>query len=199
MKFRPSYYAQQQLTSYAPSANYPGFYGSYGVDYDANYGPQQPVAPAEEEKDSETIFEWLNAQCDKKFADDFWKRGGCKTAVATARLLGAAALQKLAEKYFGKKVSTADTAAKPPSSTTTLPSNLTASEKALLDKCKKKPVYEQPACVLATVRKITADREAAKKSGSGAGGNTVWWVLGTLAAAGAVGGIWYATSKRRRA
>ncbi len=180
MKFRPSYYAQQQLTSYAPSANYPGFYGA-------------DEAAAAEEKDANTILAQLNKWCDQKYETSAGKRIACRGAVWTASKLGASALQKVAEDWFGKKVSTADTGSSGGSSTLTLPSNLTASEKALIDACKKKPLLQRTVCLAETIRKINADRA----SGKAAGGNTVWWVLGTLAAAGAVGGIWYATKRRR--
>jgi hypothetical protein len=180
MKFRPSYYAQQQLTSYAPSPGYPGFYGA-------------DEAAAAEEKDADTILAQLNKWCDQKYETSAGKRLACRGAVWTASKLGASALQRAAEEWFGKKVTTADTGSSAPS----VPMNLTASEKALLDQCKKKPIFEQPSCLAQTYKKIMSDRESAKKSGLGAGSSTVWWVLGTLAAAGAVGGIWYATKRRR--
>lgn len=181
MKFRPSYYAQQQLTSYAPSANYPGFYG-------------QAEGAVEEEKDAETLVTQLYKWCDQKYETSPGKRLACRGAVWTASKLGATALQRVSEEWFGKKVTTADTGSSGGSRQFTLPSNLSASEKARIDACKKKPFLQQAACLAKTVSEINAERA----SGKGAGGsNTVWWVLGTLAAAGAVGGIWYATSKRR--
>lgn len=174
MRFRPSIYSQVQLTSYAPNGGYPGFYG--GEEDDIQF--QSSVAEMESEEVEEP-------GAVAKFGKWLWGKLGGK-------------IEEKAKDAAGKVVTkltsggTPSTTTPPATTGTTLkiPSNLTASERALIDACKSKPFASRFACQVAAVNKINADRKAAEQKKKAESSNTLWWVLGgTVVIGGAVAAV----------
>ena len=185
MMFRPSLWSQVQLTTYAPNGGFPGFYGDGTVD-------GSPTAKAAEDKAKEdfSIAKQACAAAFPKHATD-WKQGlayeGC---VATAEALLDAALREIAERVGGGTTPTTTTGGgTPPSTTLQIPKDLTASEQALLDACKAKPLLSRFACQVAAVKKIN---DARAKKAAGGGSSALWWTLGGVAlVGGTVAAVYY--------
>lgn len=108
MKFRPSYYAQQQLTSYAPNGGYPGFYGDGETSSEA-----EAKAQAEAEiKKAEEEFNLAVSACKgtkERYLGPFplWNEDICR--IAAQKVLDEAkayAEKKLKEATEGKSPTT---------------------------------------------------------------------------------------------
>jgi hypothetical protein len=200
MRFRPSYYSQVQLTTYAPNGGYPGFYG----------GEEDDSAKEAEKAKAEEDFNAAKMLCDSMFDP---KKGpgqaiahqGC---VSAAQSVLDAAMEKIEQSITTalgpnstpggggtqtpKGIPVPPKGGRPgtlPPGTKNVPANLTADEKALLEACLKKPMRVRYSCVNAAIAKIKADREAAKK-GTTEGSNTLWWVIGGVAVAGGAYVLW---------
>lgn len=180
MRFRPSYYSQVQLTSYAPNGGYPGFYG--GEEDEIQF--QSSVGEMKQEEAKEPgVFE--------KVGGWLWGIFG-KNVEEKAKEVAGDTLTKLTS----GGASGGGTTTQPATNTLKIPSNLTASERALIDACKSKNFYQRPACLLAAVNKIEADRKVAKKA---AASNTLWWVLGgTVVVGGVVAAVALSKKKGKR-
>jgi hypothetical protein len=177
MRFRPSIYSQVQLTAYAPNGGYPGFYGD------------GEAPPAEEPKEKGAFgraLEWVWQEFGGDIKDT---AGGLVTDVVTKP---------------GKPASSGGSSAG--GTTLSIPTNLTASEKALIEACKKKPLTQRAVCVAKAVQTINAQRAQAASGGGGGGGggkggkgkgsSTLLWVIGGVVVVGGVAAVLY-TRKRK--
>lgn len=167
MRFRPSYYSQVQLTSYAPNGGYPGFYG--GEEDEIQFQSSVGEMKQEEAEEPGALA---------KFGGWLWRTFGGKVEEKAKEVAGDAVT-----KLTSGGTSGGGTVTQPSTSTIKIPSNLTAAERALIDACKSKNVFQRPACLAAAVRKIEADRAAAKKAGAS---STLWWILGGTVVVGGV-------------
>jgi hypothetical protein len=78
--------------------------------------------------------------------------------------------------------------------TLSIPTNLNASEKALIEACKKKPLTQRAVCLAKAVQTINAQRAQAASGGGGGGGkggkaegsSMLWWVIGGVVVVGGV-------------
>jgi len=172
MRFRPSIYSQVQLTSYAPNGGYPGFYG--GEEDDIQFQSSVDEMESEEVEEPGALTKFIN-----------W-------------LVGRPEVQQAAKDTAGKVVTKltsggTPSTTTPPATTGTplkIPSNLTASERALIDACKKEPTFKRFSCTVKAVNKINADRKAAEQKKKAESSNTLWWVLGgTVVIGGAVAAV----------
>jgi hypothetical protein len=175
MRFRPSIYSQVQLTAYAPNGGYPGFYGQ----------PEEQSAPPPEKKEKGAFgraLDWL------------WGQFGGEVTEAAGE-----GLTRLTT-GGGRAPSTTGAPATTSPSTMQIPSDLTPAEKALLDACKKEPLFKRASCTAKAIAKIQQQRAQATAGGGGgdkkAASNTLWWVLGGVVVAGGVAAVLY-TRKRR--
>lgn len=205
MKFRPSYYAQQQLTSYAPNGGYPGFYG------DGEASKSDEV----EKQAATTLKEDLYARCDEKFpyesewSVEYLKNAACKKAIDGAYAAGGAALKKVLETYGIQTPTTTGGGGTTPrwkvpkrskkdvvTGTVDweairrayyLPEDLSESEAALIEAClQKKDLTLRDQCLRAASKKILDDRRAARRLKT-----VLLWTLGIGAVAGTAGFVWY--------
>jgi hypothetical protein len=179
MRFRPSYYSQVQLTTYAPNGGYPGFYG--GEEDEIQF--QSSVGEMKQEEAKEPgVFE--------KVGGWLWRTFGGEVKEKAKEVAG----DTVTKLTSGGTPST--TPSTTPTSTIKIPSNLTAAERALIDACKSKSFYQRPACLMMAVNKIEADRKVAKKA---AASNTLWWVLGgTVVVGGVVAAVALSKKKGKR-
>jgi hypothetical protein len=174
MRFRPSLYSQVQLTSYAPNGGYPGFYGQ----------PEEQAAPPEEKEKGAfgRALDWIWGQ----FGEEITETAG---EVVTDRFTGG-----------GRAPSTTGAPATTSPSAMQIPTNLTASEKALLEACKEEPLFKRATCTAKAIAQIKQQRAKASAGGGGgdkkAASNTLWWVLGGVVVVGGVAAVLY-TRKRR--
>ena len=181
MRFRPSIYSQVQLTSYAPNGGYPGF---YGADEDEIQFASSVGEMKQEEAKEPGILE--------QFGSWLWGAFGGSAKKAATDAAGKAVTKFTS----GGTPSTTTPSTTPAPSTIKIPSNLTASEKALIDACRSKSIFQRPACLAVAVKKIEADRAAAKKA---EGSNTLWWVLGgTVVIGGVVAAVALSKKKGKR-
>lgn len=180
MRFRPSIYSQVQLTSYAPNGGYPGFYG----------GDEPASAEAQKEK-AEADFSAAKIACDSTFDPEKHPllNAGCvkvaqKAFDAAVKKIESSLTTRLAPTGGGGTPSTGSGST---GTTLKIPSNLTASEKALIDACRKLPLWKQPGCLKQAVDKINADRDSGGGGkGAAASSTTLLWILGGVAVAGGI-------------
>ena len=172
MRFRPSIYSQVQLTSYAPNGGYPGFYGQ----------PEEQAAPPEEKKEKGAFGRALD-----------WVWGQFGEEITTAAGEGVTRLAS----GEGRAPSTTGAPATTSTGALQLPSNLTAAEKALLDKCKSEPLLKRPSCLAKTIAQINQQRAQVAAGGGNkkAASNTLWWILGGVVVAGGVAAVVYARKR----
>ena len=198
MRFRPSYYSKVQLTTYAPNGGYPGFYG-------ADDAPAEAPSAEEQKAKAEEDFSLAKTLCGSTFdpeSENPLVQLGYNTCVTEAKKLFDAAMKKAEDAIVAGLTPTTGGGTttppksgggggrKPPGTTNkNVPAHLTASEKALIDACMKKPMRVRYGCMNQAIAKIKADREAAKKE-TKEGSNTVWWVLGGAVVAGGVYLLW---------
>ena len=170
MRFRPSIYSQVQLTTYAPNGGYPGFYGD------------GETPPAEEPKEKGAFGRAL---------DWVWSQFGEEITTAAGE-----GVTRLASGE-GRAPSTTGAPATTSTGALQLPSNLTAAEKALLDKCKSEPLLKRPSCLAKTIAQINQQRAQASAGGGNkkAASNTLWWILGGVVVAGGVAAVVYARKR----
>jgi hypothetical protein len=86
--------------------------------------------------------------------------------------------------------------------TLSIPTNLTASEKALIEACKKKPLTQRAVCLAKAVQTINAQRAQAASGGGGGGkggkakgSSTLLWVIGGVVVVGGVAAVVYARKR----
>ena len=220
MRFRPSIYSQVQLTSYAPNGGYPGFYGDapfsaegetplVGMPYDtpegtftfrpdgsvdAQVGGSSTTYAAGSSKAKNALKATIaSASAGSSSSNNIWSQLAGRVIDVGSEWIGSRSSQ-------GGSTSSSGSSAG--GTTLSIPTNLTASEKALIEACKKKPLTQRAVCLAKAVQTINAQRAQAASGGGGGGkggkakgSSTLLWVIGGVVVVGGVAAVLY-TRKR---